>query len=215
MSGPAMHRVLVNGPDDHVLFRVLMAVADWPDTDHDQAGHPVSQHVVATRARISLRWCREVMAQAVADGWLAQPGKPRPGRPGLWKIGPKCAEVRGGTAHPVPNRTELPRTTARSPRTKMHIDGDVDDVRKPPPLDGAGGGSPAGHADGAVRGSSAAQTDVPPAPPETVDKPAALEYLRAAHAHLTGLRPPSPPEPEPLLAPPSATVLAFKPKGHP
>jgi hypothetical protein len=218
-----MHRVVVNGPDDDLLFRLLVIVADWSDTDCDERGHLISQHVVAARARISLWYCRKLMAQALADGWLAQPRKSRPGRPGLWKLGPRCAQLRVASAHGVCFPTGPARTTARAPSVKTNTDVDVVDVRVPPPPKGAGVGPPPGRANGAVRGASAPKTDVPPAPPETVDKAAAAAHLAAAQAHLAGLRPPRPQWPSVAelerivgaarAAAPEATVLPFKPKG--
>ena len=60
MSGPAMHRVLVNGPiEHHHLILVLLNVADWADTDIESTAtpsarwlsRPVAVSVCATAGR--------------------------------------------------------------------------------------------------------------------------------------------------------------------
>jgi hypothetical protein len=212
-----MHRVLVNGPvEQPTLMLVLLNVADWSDTDIGERGHAVSQVVIAARCGISLRYCRKLMADAVTDGWLTLTRKPRPGRMGLWKLGPNLSKPRVSSARSFPNDAQPARGTSRSLSAKKHIDVDVDLRKGAAPANGAGVGPPPGRADGAVRGASAPKTDVPPPPPETVDKPAAQAHLAAARGHLAGPQPATPPEPDdPVVAAPLATVLAFQPKGQP
>ena len=167
-----MHRVLVNGPiEHHHLILVLLNVADWADTDIDEHGHAISQVAIAARCGISLRYCRTLMTGAVTDGWLAVTRKPRPGRPGLWKLGPNLAQPRAGSARSFPNDAQPPRATSRKPRTKKHIDVDVSLRREPAPPDGRGVRTPA-RRDGASRtGPPAPDTHVPPGPPPPVDIP--------------------------------------------
>ena len=92
MSGPAMDRVLKYGPHENArLMLVLLNVANFADTDVGDRGRWVAQRVVAQRSGISLRWCRELMDQAAADGWLTRVRPARQGRPGLWKLGTNFA----------------------------------------------------------------------------------------------------------------------------
>jgi hypothetical protein len=72
-----MHRVIVDGPDDDRLFRLLIVVADFADRDGMNAR--VGQRVLAERTRTSL-WCTRMLIQrALAETWLAvdKPGDSR------------------------------------------------------------------------------------------------------------------------------------------
>jgi len=163
VSVTAVHRVIVTGPDDDLLFRLLVVVAEWPDTDIDGRGHPISQVVVAQRIGRSLWYTRTLMADCVATGWLVCHRRNQ-GRMSLWKLGPNFAQLRVVTAKGSRERRSDSRTTSRGLSTISHADVDVSRRKRAhPPAEGGGG---AAHE----------TRDVPPGRPKPVENSVYAHY---------------------------------------
>jgi hypothetical protein len=85
------------GPDDPRLYRVLTVVADRI-FDADGVAR-ITSATVAERARLSRWYARQLLACAVADGWLdiATPGSRR--RATSYRLGPLLADASADTAN--------------------------------------------------------------------------------------------------------------------
>lgn len=68
MSWQAVQRVLVAGPDDDKLFRLLVNVAYSADADGRDG--KVGQRLLADRCHATIYRIRELLFRAVEDGWL-------------------------------------------------------------------------------------------------------------------------------------------------
>jgi hypothetical protein len=81
-----MHRVILHGPDDPILFRMLVAVADFANTAGERAC--VGRRVLAERTRVSTRSLGRLVDQAVKDGWLVVEIAGGPRRRAVYNLGP-------------------------------------------------------------------------------------------------------------------------------
>lgn len=86
MSGQAVHRIIMYGPEDVELAWLLVVVADWMGADGDD-GH-VGVRTIADRSRTTFWRARRLLEQAVDEGWLSvdKPGGPR--RAAVYSLGP-------------------------------------------------------------------------------------------------------------------------------
>jgi hypothetical protein len=85
-----MHRVNVYGPEDHLLCRLLVNVADFADVKGCNA--VVGTRLLADRLRVGYHKTRSLLEEAIAAGWLIvdNPGGPR--RRTVYNLGPRFVE---------------------------------------------------------------------------------------------------------------------------